>query len=211
LTGREFLRFIDRIFRLPKSDREKRILELLKQVGLNYKGDLLVRKYSRGMMQRLALAQALINDPVLLILDEPMASLDPIGRKEFRDLILDLKNQGKSIFFSSHILSDAEMVADRIGILHEGKQIRVGKLDDLVESRETEIEVTFSMEEEKLGKMDIKSWHPVKHNNKVMIRLKKDNDVSNLLEKIASRGGKIISVIPQRKSLESLFMEEVGR
>jgi len=211
LTGREFLRFIGRIFGLKKSEREKRISKLLKQVGLGGKDNLLVRKYSRGMMQRLGLAQALINDPDLLILDEPMASLDPIGRKEFRDLILDLKNRGKSIFFSSHILNDAEMVADRVGILHNGKQIRVGKLDELIQSQEQEIELTFSITEDKLPQLDMKAWDPVFHNNKVLIRLKKKEDVPILLSKISKIGGDVISIIPQRKSLESLFMEEVRR
>lgn len=211
LTGREFLRFIGRIFGISKTDREKRISELLIQVGLKGKEDLLIRKYSRGMMQRLGLAQSLINDPALLILDEPMASLDPIGRKEFRDLILDLKERKKSIFFSSHILNDAEMVADRIGILHQGKQIRVGKLEELVESQDTEFEVTFTMQKEMLKKMDLQSWHPVVHLDQVLIRLKKQDHIPNLLSKIVSLGGDIVSVIPRRKSLESLFMEEVGR
>jgi len=211
LTGREFLRFIGRIFGLSKSKREKRIFDLLETVGLKGKGDLLVRKYSRGMMQRLGLAQALINDPALLILDEPMASLDPIGRKEFRDLILNLKDQGKSIFFSSHILNDAEMVADRVGILNHGKQIRVGKLDELIESQKEEIEVTFSIDEKKLPKLDVKLWNPVVHNKNVLVRMKNKDDVSQLLSKISSQGGEVISIIPQRKSLESLFMEEVGR
>jgi len=155
LTGQEFLNFIAQIFGLDSETSHQRKSELLNRVGLGDRWDQKIRSYSRGMVQRLGLAQALMNDPNLLILDEPMANLDPIGRKDFRDLILELKDQGKTIFFSSHILSDAEMIADRVGILNEGKLVKVGRLDDLVDTQVTSIEVTFVVDSSKLNQIEI--------------------------------------------------------
>jgi len=211
LSGREFLDFIGRIFGLDLQTRRKRIVELMEKVGLGDRGDLLVRNYSRGMVQRLGLAQALINDPELLILDEPMAGLDPVGRKDFRDLILELKNQGKTIFFSSHILSDAEMIAGRVGILNKGRLVSVGKLDDLVSSQVTSVEVTFVLDSDKLSKIDLRKRDAVVQDRKVMVRLEDEKAVSDFLKRIEEWGGRVISVVPQRKSLEAFFMAEVGR
>jgi len=163
------------------------------------------------MIQRLGLAQALINDPDLLILDEPMASLDPVGRKDFRDLILELRDRGKTIFFSSHILSDAEMVADRIGILDNGKLMSVGKMDDLIGSQVTSVEVTFVIDPDKLAKIELDKEDVVIRDRKVMVRLKEEKAVPDFLKLIDHYNGRVISVVPQRKSLEEYFMTEVGR
>ena len=211
LSGREFLDFVARIFGLDSKTRKKRVPELLEKVGLENRASVLIRNYSRGMVQRLGLAQALINDPLLLILDEPMASLDPLGRKDFRDIILELKKEGKTIFFSSHILSDAEMIADRVGMLNKGKLISVGKLDDLIGSNVTSVEVTFTIEPAKLSEMNLKQEDVVVCDRSVMIRLRKEEAVSEILKRIDKFGGKIISVIPQRKSLEDIFMAEIRR
>lgn len=211
LTGREFLDFIARIFGLDSKTRGHRIPELMDRMGLGKRLDGAIRSYSRGMMQRLGLAQALINDPDLLILDEPMASLDPGGRKDFRDLILELRNQGKTIFFSSHILSDAEMIADRIGILNNGKLMSVGKMDDLVGSQVTSVEVTFVIDPDKLAEIEMDAEVVVIRDRKVMVRLKEEKAVPDFLKLIDQCKGRVISVIPQRKSLEEYFMTEVGR
>ncbi len=211
LTGKEFLDYIARLFGLDKQVRKKKIDELIERVGLNDRSERPIRSYSRGMVQRLGLAQALINDPSLLILDEPMVSLDPIGRKDFRDLILELKNQGKTIFFSSHILSDAEMIADRIGILNKGKLVRIGKVDDLLRSQATAVEVTFIMDPGKLSKIDLGERAVILQDNRVLVRLDEDRAVSNLLKQIDRLGGRVESIVPQRRSLEEYFMTEVGR
>ncbi|MGH7480453.1 MAG: ABC transporter ATP-binding protein, partial [Candidatus Methylomirabilales bacterium] len=110
LTGREFLHFYGQLFGLAYRDRRQRIDELLHAVGLSKAAELQLRKYSKGMLQRIGLAQALINDPQVIVLDEPTSGLDPVGRKEVRDLILDLKGKGKTVFFSTHIVPDAEMI-----------------------------------------------------------------------------------------------------
>jgi ABC-2 type transport system ATP-binding protein len=127
LTGAEFLDFHARLFGLSAADRRRRAVDLLERVGLANRGDRQLRYYSKGMLQRIGLAQALINDPELVILDEPMSGLDPIGRREVRDLILELKASGRTVFFSSHILSDTELICDRVGIIVRGSMKTVGK------------------------------------------------------------------------------------
>ena len=211
LTGREFLDFIARIFSLPSDLRKKRIQEVLGLVGLSDQAGRAIRTFSRGMMQRLGLAQALINDPDLLILDEPMSALDPIGRKDFRDIILGLKKAGKTLFFSSHILSDAELVADRIGILKKGRLVQTGRLDDLMGSRTGTIEVTFIPHKGKPSKSALQSYDFETQGRKILVRLEREDDLPNLLRGITRAGARLVSVIPQRKSLEDIFMAEIGR
>jgi ABC-2 type transport system ATP-binding protein len=211
LSGREFLHFVGQIFGLKSQERQKRITRLLDRVGLSGRAEGLLRNYSRGMIQRIALAQALMNDPQLLILDEPMASLDPVGRKDFRDLILELRHKGKTIFFSSHILSDAEMIADRVGIVNQGKLVSVGKLDDLVTSQVASVEVTFTIDPGKLDQIDLKTEDAVVRHQKVMIRVGNEQDIPKLLHRIDGWGGRVIAIVPQKKTLEDVFMAELGR
>jgi ABC-2 type transport system ATP-binding protein len=211
LSGREFLDFISRIFSLPSALRKKRIQEVLGLVGLSDQAGRAIRTYSRGMMQRLGMAQALINDPDLLILDEPLSALDPVGRKDFRDIILGLKKAGKTLFFSSHILSDAEMVADRIGILKKGRMIQTGRLDDLLGSSTGAIEVTFIPQKGKPSKSALQSYDFETQDRKILVRIVKEEDLPGLLRLVTRSGAKLISVIPQRKSLEEIFMAEIGR
>lgn len=135
LTTGEFLDFYGQLFGLGKKERRRRIEELLDMVDLRWVKDTQLRKFSRGMLQRIGIAQALINDPRLVILDEPMSGLDPVGRTKIRDVILRLKDEGKTVFFSSHILSDVEMICDRVGILVNGRLKEVGKLEELLGER----------------------------------------------------------------------------
>lgn len=136
LTGEELLKFTGELFDLSPSVIRDRSIQLLEQVGLGKAGKRQLRTYSKGMLQRIGIAQALINDPELIFLDEPMSGLDPIGRKEVREIILSLKNQGKTIFFNTHILSDVEMLCDRVGILNFGHLVAVGHLRELYASGE---------------------------------------------------------------------------
>jgi ABC-2 type transport system ATP-binding protein len=123
LTGREFLFFCGGMFDLTKRQLQERIEEMLELVEMKKSAGIQLRKYSKGMLQRIGIAQALINDPDLILLDEPMSGLDPVGRRQFRQIILRLKEQGKTVFFNSHILSDVEDICDRFAILYEGKMI----------------------------------------------------------------------------------------
>lgn len=130
LTGYEFLNIHARLSNCH--NYKKKVFELLNRIGLEQAGNLALRKYSRGMLQRIGIAQALIGDPDLFVLDEPLTGLDPIGRKEIKDLILEQKKNGKTVFFSSHILPDTEAVCDRIGIIIDGKIMEVGELNKLL-------------------------------------------------------------------------------
>jgi ABC-2 type transport system ATP-binding protein len=138
-TGRGLLEFYAALLEVPVSIRAERIKELLQLLRLEEAAGKYVSKYSKGMLQRLGFAQAMLHDPDLLILDEPTASLDPVGRKEFRDILVELKRRGKTIFISSHILSEVETVCDRVAILEKGELKRVGTLQELSSSRSTRL------------------------------------------------------------------------
>jgi len=143
LTAMEALTFYGGLFGLSKNRLKERIPTLLKQVGLVSSAHLQLRKFSKGMLQRMGIAQSLINDPELIILDEPMSGLDPIGRKEMRELILGLKAQGKTVFFSSHITHDVEMICDRVGILVGGRLLRMGGLAEILDTGKETLEDYF--------------------------------------------------------------------
>ena len=192
--------------------RVEKINELLERVGLNERATHLIRSYSRGMVQRLGLAQALINDPSILILDEPMASLDPVGRKDFRDLILELKAQGKTIFFSSHILSDAEKICDRVCFISRGKLVSLGTLDGMLnrEVLSTEIEcsqekVDFNIIEDSFNKFEI-----VKSDIKFRLILPQDVNLNIVLKRLIELGVQIESVLPSKETLEDVFIKKMN-
>jgi ABC-2 type transport system ATP-binding protein len=136
LTGWEFLQYAAGLFQIPPSVQTKRIPELLEMVGLSQSAarKKQLRQYSKGMLQRIGMAQALINDPEVVFLDEPMSGLDPLGRYQIREIILSLKSQGKTIFFNSHVLSDVELICDRVAILARGELICMGSLQELLGS-----------------------------------------------------------------------------
>lgn len=138
-TGRGLLEFYAALLDVPPSMRRTRIAELLQLLRLDEAAGKYVSKYSKGMLQRLGFAQAMLHDPDLLILDEPTASLDPVGRKEFRDILMELKRRGKTIFISSHILSEVETICDRVAILEKGELRRIGTLQELSSSRSTRL------------------------------------------------------------------------
>ncbi len=143
LTAEELLRFYARIFRIPHAETERRIDGLLKLVELEAVRKRTIKTYSKGMQQRIGLAQALINNPDLLILDEPTSGLDPLGRMKVREIIQRLKNEGKTVFFSSHELGEVETVCDRVAILHQGKLRVEGKVGDLTQQYQANLEQIF--------------------------------------------------------------------
>ncbi len=143
LTAEELLRFYAKIFGIPRNEVDRRIDELIKLVELEPARKRVIKGYSKGMQQRVGLAQALINNPDLLILDEPTSGLDPIGRMKVREIIQRLKNQGKTVLFSSHELGEVETVCDRVGILHQGKLRVQGRVEDLLKEYQTNLEQIF--------------------------------------------------------------------
>jgi ABC-2 type transport system ATP-binding protein len=143
LSAEELLRFYARIFNIPKDEREKRIDSVLRLVELEHARKRQIKNYSKGMQQRVGLAQALINNPDLLILDEPTSGLDPIGRMKVREIIQRLKNEGKTVFFSSHELGEVETICDRVAILHQGELKREGRVSDIVREFNCDLEHAF--------------------------------------------------------------------
>src|SRR5690349_22788608 len=143
LTAAELLDYFARIHDLTATERKERVQKMLKKVGLETAGKTQLRKYSKGMLQRVGMAQAILHDPKLVILDEPMSGLDPVGRREVRDIILELKQAGKTVLFSTHILSDAEMLCDRVGVIVGGKLRGVGAPDEIVGLKAQAMEILF--------------------------------------------------------------------
>ncbi|MFB3851736.1 MAG: ABC transporter ATP-binding protein [Acidobacteriota bacterium] len=206
LTGEELVLFFGSLFNIPKKELKERTLHLLELVGLKGKEKLPLRKYSKGMLQRVGLAQALVSDPKLLILDEPMSGLDPIGRREIRDLILKLKDEGKTIFFSSHILADAEMICDEVAIIVKGKIVQRGRLENLLGKEVRFWDVSFR------GAQIPPQLSPkivVSHEDYTMIRLESEKEVEDALSVLTTNKLKILSVIPHKASLEELFLSSV--
>jgi ABC-2 type transport system ATP-binding protein len=207
LTAKEFLSYHAHLFGMKGHQRNKRIQELIALVGLNAKSGVQLRKYSKGMLQRIGLAQALLNDPDFILLDEPMSGLDPVGRREFRDIILDQKKRGKTILFSSHILSDAEMLCDWVGILVNGKIVKTGRVSDLVSRKVKYYEIACSdVSPEDIPAPNRIISHKGSH---LLVQVPEEQDLRRLLSLIKRSGGRLVSLIPHRKSLEDEFIEEI--
>src|ERR1700677_680827 len=149
LTARELLDYFARFFGYSGAERQGRIKTFLERVGLSDSANVQLRKFSKGMLQRVGIAQAILHDPQVVFLDEPMSGLDPVGRREVRDIILDLKKQGRTIFFSTHILSDAEMLCDRVAVLVEGKLRGIGSPGEIVSMEVQGMEILFEVGKER--------------------------------------------------------------
>jgi ABC-2 type transport system ATP-binding protein len=211
LTARELLMYCAKLFGLNKAEAVPRTDELLKRVGLLEAADKQLRKYSKGMLQRAGLAQALINNPDVLFLDEPMSGLDPLGRREVRDLIAGLRANGKTVFFSSHVLSDVEALCDRVAIMNKGCLIESGKLSDILKSRTNEVEaIVTGVNEAALNEARTFATQITPAPEGAHIRLASDKEIEYLLSLVHRVGGRLISVNPVRESLEDLFVREVS-
>jgi len=207
LTAFEFLDLYGRLHGLKAAERKRRIESVIARVGLEGCEKTPLRKFSKGMIQRLGLAQAIQHDPELVILDEPMSGLDPIGRREVRDLILAHRAAGRTIFFSSHILQDAEMMCDRVAIVFKGKLRSVGRLDDLVSREAKWIEVSVR------GTLpaDLPGERATAPGGTTLVRVEGVPSLAKLLAAVPAAGGEVLSVWPRRETLEDLFLREIGR
>lgn len=210
LTAYEFLKFYGSLFNISTNELKRRIPVLLEMVGLIGKESLQLRKFSKGMLQRIGLAQALINDPKFLILDEPMSGLDPIGRREIRDLILALRKSGKTVFFSTHILSDVEMICDKVAIIINGEIRKEASLNELLSIDYTEVEIVFKTNDKSV-KDDLKKigllLKDVEDTSYIIVN---KVDINKTIDTIRTHNGNVISISPKRKTLEDLFIKEIN-
>jgi ABC-2 type transport system ATP-binding protein len=207
LTPVELLGFYASIFGIPGHERRRRIDAVLSRVGIADRADSTIRTFSKGMTQRVGLAQALLNDPDVLFLDEPTSGLDPLGRREIRDIILDLKEHGKTLFVNSHLLSEVELVCDRVAILKRGRLMRIGTVDELV-SREG-VEVVVSANGSTLPH-NLEAWlmPPEQTDERGTQRLlvPGEAEVPGALKALLDAGAHIVSVNPHRDTLEDVFV-----
>ncbi|MCF7811476.1 ABC transporter ATP-binding protein [bacterium] len=211
LTANELLDYSGKLFCLSKTKLAKRSGELLETVGLGDRGNERLRGFSRGMLQRLGFAQALINHPDLVILDEPLGGLDPIGRVELMNLITDLKSKNTTVFFSSHILEDAQKVADRIGIIHKGHLLACGKKSELLQTKagwEAEIAIN---EFDLSGLCKKNNWQYQTNEECYTVTISDDEDVQKLYKLASEKKINIISLHHRQLNLEEAFLKELDR
>lgn len=209
LTGRELLVFMAKLFGLSRTEACRRADELLERVDLSRAATLALRRYSKGMLQRVGIAQALINDPELVILDEPLSGLDPIGRKDLRELIASLRDQGKTVVLSSHIMADVELLADRVAILVRGKTVDVGPLHELLDARLLSTEVVMDHPGEKLlTELEETGYSVLQIGNRAQVVVRGDQPVQPVLDLIRSHECAIQMVTPRKESLEDLVVKQ---
>lgn len=205
LTAREFLDFYGRLQGLSGFNRRRRIDETLRRVGLEGKDNIALRKFSKGMIQRVGLAQAIQHNPDLVVLDEPMSGLDPVGRREVRDLILSLRDSGTTVCFSSHILQDAEMVCDRVAILKQGRRIAAGALNELVNPQVRWFEVSIKgVESDRL-----RAERVSESADGSLVRVADAEQLARLIDAVREHGGHIVSIWPRKDTLEDFFLRQV--
>jgi len=205
LTAAELLDYFARIHDLTAADRKERAQKMLKKVGLETAGKIQLRKYSKGMLQRVGMAQAILHDPKLVILDEPMSGLDPVGRREVRDIILELKRDGKTVMFSTHILSDAEMLCDRVGVIVGGKLRGVGAPAQLVDMKTQGMEILFELAGQSTAPLLAKA---TRTGDRYRWQVP-EQDLYGAIEQLRAAGAKILSVSQVRATLEEFFMNLV--
>lgn len=210
LKGEEILRFYGQLYGLGGKSLEKRIDEALETVGMTRARKRLLRGYSKGMRQRIGLAQCLLSDPQILILDEPTTGLDPVARKEIRDLLVQLRSQGKTLLISSHELLEVELISDRVGILYEGVMQTSGAIDELLKERDIIIEVSGLTEAAtaKLAEKGIAAEDQM--DSEASLRVPSEMSVYEAIDLIKAQQMNVQSIAPRRETLEELFVRVVG-
>ena len=208
----EFLDLCGRLTGISKVERRERSEAMVDKVGLRHAVDRPIGRFSKGMMQRVGLAQALLHDPELLVLDEPMSGLDPIGRKEVRDVLLEQRARGKTLLFTSHILSDVELLCDRVVIMQRGEITSEGQVSDLLESAGRQVEIRLSGASAAL-KSSLASRAIVVDDGAGHLTLRADGDraIDEILRISNAAGARLDALIPVRQTLENLFLQNAGR
>lgn len=215
LTARELINYFAEIFGYDSQTRQRKSEDLLALVGLESSAwNRQLRKFSKGMLQRVGIAQALINDPEIVFLDEPMSGLDPIGRREIRELIADLRTKGKTVFMSTHILSDIEALCDEVAILRKGKLAAHGNLNELLMSQHQEqgFEITVTnVDVENLRPMLTATADLVQQPSGSIIKCTDESEVVDILTAVRASGGRLVSIEQVKRSLEDLFTHETSQ
>ena len=213
LTAEELLTYFAALLGLQPTDRRRRVSALLDDVGLGSERKLQLRKFSKGMLQRVGIAQALLNEPDLVILDEPMSGLDPLGRRDVRTLILRLRDRGCTVFFSSHVLSDAEALCSRVAILAKGRLVASGRLSEMLAFgvRGWEL-VVANLDDAIVSKYRsrISGAQPI-GGGRFALELPTDAPPEKLLAELTADGAQLVSLNPLRETLETFFVERVGQ
>jgi len=210
LTGREILRFYARLCGLSRERVEERVPALLEWVGLVHAADARLRTYSKGMLQRIGIAQALVHDPSVVFLDEPMSGLDPVGRKEIRDLILRLRDEGKTVFMNTHILTDVETVCDRVAIIVHGQIRYEGTTQLFLDGGKRETDIVFAGLPVELAIRFEEQGAQLRRAADLLEVRVSDKQVSELLREALEARAEVISLAPHRASLESIFLSAMG-
>jgi ABC-2 type transport system ATP-binding protein len=212
LTAEELLRYFAGLFGYSGAERSQRVERLLDDVGIGAERRLQLRKFSKGMLQRVGIAQALINDPELVIFDEPMSGLDPLGRREVRALILRLRDRGCTVFFSSHVLSDAETLCSRVAILAKGQLMTSGRLADMLAFHVRGWELVASgVSGPLLASLSARATRVTSiGDERYTIELPLDQPLDRILAELSQAGGTVVSLNPVRDTLEDLFVQQVS-
>jgi ABC-2 type transport system ATP-binding protein len=207
LTAHELLEYYGQLSGVPAKTRRQRVEQVLDQVGLRDVKGVQLRKFSKGMLQRVGIGQAILHDPKLVFFDEPMSGLDPMGRREVRDLMEQLKHQGKTVFFSTHILSDAEALCDRVAIIHQGELRGVGAVEDLTSSVQGKVEVIWQGTQVSAS---IKALGAECHVTGDRVRaVIAENQQDAVIDALRRERQRLIAIIPVRTSLEAYFVEKL--
>jgi ABC-2 type transport system ATP-binding protein len=205
LKGSEFLDYQGKLYGMEHNKRNNRVDECLRTVGMHGEKSRRIGEYSKGMVQRIGLAQALLNEPKLLLLDEPAAGLDPISNKEIRDILLRLKEAGVTIFINSHLLSEIEMMCDRVAILHRGHLVKMGTKKELTNKGELVDIRVEGINERLLEQLRGVSAHVQLEGNRIILTPKDTKTVAAIPEMVIHHGGKLLSLTSRTESLEDIF------
>ena len=212
LTAEELLLYFAQLFGIPSTDRKRRVGALLDKVGLGRERRFQLRKFSKGMIQRVGIAQALLNEPEVIFLDEPMSGLDPLGRRDVRNLIMELRDQGRTVFFSSHILADAEALCSRVAVVAGGRLAAAGRLSDMAHFKVRGWEIIAA----NLSAAAVERFRPVATrvtaigNDRYTIEVPLSHAPERLIPELAAAGGTLVSVNPVRETLEDFFMQRIA-
>ena len=207
LTAHELLDYYGQLSGVPAKDRKNRVEEVLQRVGLTDIKGIQLRKFSKGMLQRAGIAQSILHNPKLVFLDEPMSGLDPLGRRDVRDLIVQLQQEGKTVFFSTHILSDAEALCDRVAIINKGELRGVGAVEELTKSVQGKVEVVWQGTQVPASMKALGAeFHVIGDTVRAVIA---ENQQDTAIDALRREHLRLISITPLRTSLESYFVEKL--